>query len=64
MKTTLFIILLFLSNLSAQQYYYTFSELRGMEDNSNNTHLFYRMYTFQKGGSIIGDYYENSILSF
>ncbi len=60
MKNTLFIVLLFICNLSAQQYY-TFSELKGMEDSSNNTHLFYRLYAFQKGGSIIGDYYENSI---
>ncbi len=64
MKTTLFIIILFLSNLTAQQYYYTFSELKGMEDGNNDTHLFYRLYTFQKGGSIIGDYFENSIHHF
>ena len=52
------------SNLFAQQHYYTFSELKGMEDSSGSTHLFYRLYTFQKGGSIIGDYYENSIHHF
>ena len=65
MKKILFLVfLLFSSNLFylfSQQYYYTFSELKGMEDSNNNTHLFYRLYTFQKGGSIIGDYYENSI---
>lgn len=32
-----------------------------MEDSSGNTHLFYRMYTFQKDGVPFGDYYENSI---
>lgn len=69
MKKILSLIFLFLfsnsSNLFAQQYYYTFSELRGMEDNSNNTHLFYRMYTYQKSGSIyFGDYIENSIHHF
>ena len=67
-KIYTFILLFLISNsfnLFAQQYYYTFSELKGMEDNSNNTHLFYRMYTIQKSGSIIfGDYIENSIHHF
>ena len=64
MNKILIIALLFISSLSAQQYYYTFYELKGMEDQSNNTHLFYRLYTFQYGGPIVGDYYENSIYHF
>ncbi len=41
-------------SIHAQQKYYTFSELRGLEDNSGNTHLFYRKYHFE------GDQYNNS----
>lgn len=40
-----------------------FSELKGMEDQLGNTHLFYRIYLYQPGGPI-GDYYENSIYHF
>jgi hypothetical protein len=43
------------SNVSPQ-----FSELKGMEDQFSNTHLFYRIYLYQPGGPI-GDYFENSI---
>jgi hypothetical protein len=35
-----------------------------MEDTNGNTHLFYRMYTFQKGGDPFSDYFENSIYHF
>ena len=48
-KIFTFIILLLFSNgsnLFAQQYYYTFSELKGMEDNNDNSHLFYRLYSY------------------
>ncbi len=46
------------TNISPQ-----FSELKGMEDQLGNTHLFYRIYLFQPGGPI-GDYFENSIYHF
>ncbi len=46
MNKILIIALLFISSLSAQQYYYTFYELKGMEDDSGNTQLFYRLYNF------------------
>ena len=58
---TLLFLLLNSFNLFAQQYYYTFSELRGMEDNNNDTHLFYRMYRYQHGAPLMDDYSENSI---
>ena len=65
MKKIFLLTLLFLFsnsfNLFAQQHYYTFSELKGMEDNDNNTHLFYRLYTYQSRGPILDDYSENSI---
>lgn len=61
---TLILSLLFIMSLNAQTYFYTFNELNGIEDNSGNTHLFYRLYTFQKGGGPLGDYYENSIYHF
>jgi hypothetical protein len=65
MKKILTLILLFLLlnsfNLFAQQYYYTFSELKGMEDNNNDTHLFYRLFTYQHRGPVLDDYTENSI---
>ena len=65
MKKIFTFILLFLIpnsfNLIAQQYYYTFSELKGMEDQSSNTHLFYRLYTYQSRGPVLDDYTENSI---
>jgi hypothetical protein len=64
MKTIILFCFAFISGLLAQQNYYTFSELKGMEDNSGNTHLFYRLYAFQKGGGPIGDHYENSIYHF
>ena len=64
MKTVLFITLLFLSDISAQQYYYTFSELKGMEDGNNDTHLFYRTYTLKEAGYPFSNYYENSIHHF
>jgi len=43
------------TNISPQ-----FSELKGMEDQQGNTHLFYRVYLYQPGGPI-GNYFENSI---
>ncbi len=46
------------TNISPQ-----FSELKGMEDQLGNTHLFYRIYLYQPGGPI-GDYFENSIYHF
>src|SRR5690606_34605836 len=59
-KLLLFIIfLLIVPSIFSQQNYYTFSELNGMEDNSGNTHKFYRLYNFQKGGG--SDSYSNSI---
>jgi len=42
---TIFAALLFLFiSVNAQEKYYTFSELKGMEDQSGNTHLFYRLF--------------------
>ncbi len=42
--------------LFPQEKYYTFSELRGMEDSSGNTHLFYRLYYYK----YIPNYEESS----
>ena len=65
MKKIFLLTLLFLFsnsfNLFAQQYYYTFSELKGMEDNNSNTHLFYRTYTLKEADYPFSNYYENSI---
>ncbi|HEX9739849.1 MAG TPA: hypothetical protein VGA29_03655, partial [Ignavibacteriaceae bacterium] len=63
MKKILLIAFLFISSLYSQTYYYTFSELNGIEDNSDKTHLFYRIYTFE-ASPVIGDYFENSIYHF
>jgi len=63
MKTTLFIILLFLSNLSAQQYH-TFSELKGMEDQLGETNLFYRLYYYWSGNGTYGPSESHSIYRF
>ena len=59
MKRLIIIILLsavatFSQNVSPQ-----FSELKGMEDQSGNTHLFYRIYT--SGFGTMGFYYSNNI---
>lgn len=54
MKNILQFLLIFISNLSAQSYY-TFSELKGIEDQSGNTHLFYRLESSAIGSS------ENSV---
>ncbi len=65
MKTGLILfVLLFTSSSLPQQYYYTFSELNGMEDQSSNTHLFYRMFTYQKISEPFSDYIDNSIHHF
>lgn len=59
MKKILMILIIFSSLLFSQQKYYTFSELRGMQDSSGNTHLFYRLhYSLDSGSS---HYTENSI---
>jgi len=63
-RSLLFLTASVLASLTAQQRYYTFSELKGMEDTANNTHLFFRLYTFQKGDVPFSDYYENSIHHF
>ncbi len=61
MKKILILSLLFISNLSAQQYYYTYSELKGLEDQSNNTHLFYRLFYYKLVGPPFGTVQSNSI---
>ncbi len=65
MKKIFLLALLFLFsnsfNLFAQQYYYTFSELKGMEDSNSDTHLFYRTYTVKEANSPFSNYIENSI---
>ncbi len=43
-RVILLLTFLFSSIIFPQNKYYTFSELRGMEDQSGNTHLFYRLY--------------------
>ncbi len=54
------LLLIFISfSIYAQQKYYTFSELRGLEDNSGNTHLFYRLYNYE--GNYIEYSYSNNI---
>jgi hypothetical protein len=62
MKKLLSIILLFLSSLSAQQFYYTFSELKGIEDSNSNTHLFPRLYSEWHSGQSYE--YRNDIYHF
>jgi hypothetical protein len=52
---------LFLFTLHSQTYYYKFSGLSGLEDVQNNTHLYYRLYTFIPGGGPISDKEFNSI---
>jgi Secretion system C-terminal sorting domain len=68
MKKIFLLALLFLFsnsfNLFAQQYYYTFSELKGMEDSNSDSHLFYRMYTFKEADYPFSNYIENSIHHF
>src|SRR3972149_10773059 len=59
MRNILILGLLFISNLSAQNYY-TFTELKGIEDQLNNTQLFYRKFT-SGYDSTVGYYYSNSI---
>ncbi|MGE5812401.1 MAG: hypothetical protein ACM339_12920, partial [Ignavibacteria bacterium] len=44
MKTIFSALLFLFTSVNAQQKYYTFSELRGMEDQSGNSHLFYRLF--------------------
>ena len=46
MKKFLLIALLFISNLFSQQTSLVFSELKGIEDQSYNTQLFYRLYGY------------------
>lgn len=58
MKTKLLLLLLLISNIFAQQNYYTLSELNGMEDQNGNTHLFYRLYKYFEFPHI---FIENSI---
>ncbi len=50
-KFTVLLIVLLTCSLEAQQYYYTFSELRGMEDQGENTNLFYRKYSHWENSS-------------
>jgi hypothetical protein len=64
MKTLSVLLFFLFISINAQEKYYTFSELKGMEDQSGNTHLFYRLYTFLEGEFPIGDYYQNSIYHF
>ena len=60
-KTAFLLILLLTSSIFAQQKYYTFSELKGMEDNNGETQLFYRLYFYQHRNAPMDDYEENSI---
>ena len=53
------IVFIFSSVIFPQNKYYTFSELRGIEDYSGNTHLFYRLYYSNINSSIYKT--ENSI---
>jgi hypothetical protein len=62
MKKIIIICLLYISSLYAQTYY-LISQLKGIEDNNNNTQLFYRLYTFEFDG-ILDPYKENSIYHF
>ncbi len=58
---TFLLVILLTSSIFAQQKYYTFSELKGMEDISGNTQLFYRLYFYQHRNPPMDDYEENSI---
>ncbi len=60
-KLAFLFVLILTTSFFPQQKYYTFSELKGMEDNNGNTHLFYRLYTYQKNSDPFADYIENSI---
>jgi hypothetical protein len=44
MKSIITLLLFLFISVNAQEKYYTFSELKGMEDQSGNTHLFYRLF--------------------
>ena len=61
MKQILICLAILTSFISAQQKYYSFSELKGMEDNQGNTQLFYRLYDYEKRNAPLDDYEENSI---
>ncbi len=43
MKQILICLAILTSFISAQQKYYSFSELKGMEDDKGNTQLFYQI---------------------
>ncbi len=58
-RVILFLTILLPSIIYPQSKYYTFSELNGMEDQSGNTHLFYRMYFLSNNSSFYE--MENSI---
>jgi hypothetical protein len=61
MKGYIFFIILFIPSVFfPQPKYYTFSELRGMEE-KGNTQLFYRLYHYQHNNPPMDDYEENSI---
>jgi hypothetical protein len=64
MKKIFLVGLLFISNLIAQQNYYTFYQLKGVEDQTNNTQLFYKMYNFQNIGAPFPDYFTGSTYHF
>lgn len=58
-KVLLILTILLTSAALAQQKYYTFSELKGMEDQAGNTNLFYRLYYYSNNHGNIER--ENSI---
>ncbi len=59
MKKLTFLLLLTFCNIADAS---VFTELKGMEDSSGNTHLFYRIYTLLPGE--FGDGFDNSIYHF
>ena len=63
-KLAFLFVLILTTSFFPQQKYYTFSELKGMEDYNGNTHLFYRLYFYQHRNAPMDDYEENSIYHF
>jgi len=58
-KIILISFLIFPIIVTAQTHNYTFSELKGMEDNQGNTNLFFRQYYFE--GNSVNNAFDNSI---